>query len=248
MAHGRRDHRRAARTVIASGLAPCLAGLRRHVGAARGRRRHYYPLGWRVDSLSEHVLVRGSTTAAARRPLRANGRRLQSFGRLNFWAYCPEGACSGIASAVADACSGIASAVADACSGIASAVADACSVAAADAASGSALAAARSNCLRLTHSQTATPIAPPANNTAPTTMDQRLRILCLLRGDSRSTDRGRPWDSRTPGKTSMVTIPHLRIDVCLILHRYPHPRPCKRASIQCYCTAAAYHNALVGVA
>src|SRR6185437_101635 len=74
-----------------------------------------------------------------------------------FWTYFAEGACSGIASAAADACS----------------------VAAADASSGSGLAAASANCLRLTHSQTATPIAAPANNTAPTTMDQRPRMLCL---------------------------------------------------------------------
>jgi hypothetical protein len=65
------------------------------------------------------------------------------------------------------------------CSGIASATSDACSVAAADACPGIALAAESANCLRLTHSQTATPIAPTAKSTAPGTMDQLLFMFCL---------------------------------------------------------------------
>lgn len=62
-------------------------------------------------------------------------------------------------------------------------------------------------------------------------MDQRLRMLCLIRRDSRRTERGRPRDSRTPGKTSMVTIPLLSIDMCLITESIPSSRRCKRMRV-----------------
>lgn len=54
----------------------------------------------------------------------------------------------------------------------------------------------------------------------------------------------------TPGKSSIVIIlPHLLTNVCLILHRYPQPRPDKRRGwIRCYCITAAYHTALIGIA
>jgi hypothetical protein len=128
-----------------------------------------------LPSSVEDLLVRRGRPG--RRKNRSYG--LQNFGHLKFWAYCAEDGRSGSASAAEDACSGIASATADACSGIASATADACSPAAAAACPGTALAAASANCRRLTHSQTATPIAPAAKSTGPTTMDQRRLMLSL---------------------------------------------------------------------
>lgn len=65
------------------------------------------------------------------------------------------------------------------CSGIASATAEALSVTAADVCSGTALAAASANCLRLTHSQTAVPMAPTAKSTAPATVN-KLRLMVSL--------------------------------------------------------------------